>query len=216
MRENQEKEVASNEPEMWARYHGSRPGTPTHALKLLKERVVCRMFASRLLSMAGPVGSVLEIACGTASTLHEIKRKTSGRAVGVDRDPGAIEAARRKYPELTLDVGDLFDLPFEKKSFDLVYSVGLLEHFTREEQRRILEIHASFATRYVALMVPADGVLMNSILFMNKRVLGRSGTWADEEVFSPRLLESAFPEYRFDAAFDHRFGNLILWFGWRP
>ncbi len=65
-------------------------------------------------------------------------------------------------------------------------------------------------------MVPADGLLMNSILFVNKRLLGRSGTWADEEVFSAQLLARNFPERTFDhASMDRRFANLILWFGWR-
>jgi hypothetical protein len=50
----------------------------------------------------------------------------------------------------------------------------------------------------------------------NKRLLGRSGTWADEEVFSAELLARNFPERTFDhASMDRRFANLILWFGWR-
>ena len=66
-------------------------------------------------------------------------------------------------------------------------------------------------------MVPADSLLMNSILLFNKRVLGRSGTWADEEVFSGELLRRHFPGRPFDdVAMDRRFANLILWFGWRP
>jgi cyclopropane fatty-acyl-phospholipid synthase-like methyltransferase len=168
------------------------------------------------LSMSGPVSSVLELGCGTASTLNEIQRRRGGRAVGVDRSVEALEQGRSKYPNLTLEQQDIFNLPYEKKSFDLVYSVGLFEHFTRAEQERLLEIHGSFASRYVALMVPADSLLMNSILLVNKRILGRTGTWADEEVFSPRLLRKYFPQYRFDANFDYRFGKLIMWFGWKP
>jgi SAM-dependent methyltransferase len=216
MRENQDKAAASNAPEMWASYHAVSIGRPTHALRVLKERLICRMFASRILGMSGPIDSALELACGTASVLNEIRSRSGARVVGIDRDQGAIDRARHKYPGIDLQVGDLFNLPFERESFDLVYSVGLLEHFTREEQHRILEVHAALATRYVALMVPADSLLMNSILFLNKRILGRTGIWADEEVFSPESLRRTFPDYRFEAAADHRFGNLIMWFGWRP
>jgi SAM-dependent methyltransferase len=215
MRDNADKKVASNDEAMWAAYH-SAVASPVHVLNLLKQTVVCEMFASKILSMSGPVSSTLELGCGTASTLNVISRRTSGRCVGIDRDPEAVAKAKAKYPKLELQVGDIFNLPLPPKSFDLVYSVGLLEHFTRAEQRRLLEIHARFATKYVALMVPADSLLMNSILFVNKKVLKRTGYWADEEVFSPALLRDYFPEYKFDATFDLRFGNLIMWFGYRP
>jgi SAM-dependent methyltransferase len=216
MTRNAGPEVSSNDEQMWADYHRSRPGTVVHALNTLKTTVICRLFASKILSMSGPVRSVLELGCGTASTLDEIASRTGARCVGVDRSPEAIAIARAKYPRLELELGDIFQLGFERRSFDLVYSVGLFEHFTRAEQRQLLEIHASFASRYVAMMVPADSVLMNSILFVNKRMLGRSGTWADEQVFSPRILGELFPEYRFDGSLDHRFANLIMWFGWSP
>lgn len=217
MRENSDKAVASNDAAMWDSYHKSVIGTPVHALNLLKTTIVCRMFASKILSMSGPVGSVLELGCGTGSTLKQISARTHARCVGVDRSADALDAARQKYPDMTFDVADIFDLPFEKKSFDLVYSVGLLEHFTRAEQLQLLDIHAAYAKKYVALMVPADSLLMNSILYVNKRILGRTGYWADEEVFSPRNLREKFPQQRIDhASFDYRFGNIIMWFGWQP
>jgi len=215
MPRNADKIVASNDASMWERYHSAAP-SPVHLLNLVKQTVVCEMFASKILSMSGPIGSTLELGCGTASTLNVISRRTGARCVGIDRDPAAVATAQAKYPGLKLEVGDIFNLPLPPKSFDLVYSVGLLEHFTRAEQRSLLEIHARFATKYVALMVPADSVLMNSILFVNKSLLKRTGVWADEEVFSPGLLREYFPEYTFDASFDRRFGNLIMWFGYRP
>jgi SAM-dependent methyltransferase len=215
MRENADKKVASNDEAMWAAYHAAT-ASPVHLLNTLKQTVVCEMFASKILSMSGPITSALELGCGTASTLDAIARRTQARCVGVDRDRAAVDKATAKFPRVTMEVGDIFNLTYQPKSFDLVYSVGLFEHFTRAEQRDLLAIHARFATKYVALMVPADSLLMNSILFVNKKVLGRSGYWADEEVFSPRLLKEYFPDHRFDAAFDYRFGNLIMWFGYRP
>lgn len=217
MRHEGEKTFESNAPEMWDSYHRSPVGTVTHALGVLKTTLVCRAFASKLLSMTdGPVRSILELGCGTASTLEQLRRRTGARCVGVDRSPEAIAEARRTHPSLELLEGDIFDLPWADRTFDLVYSVGLLEHFSRADQRRLLSTHERLSARHVALMVPADGLLMNSILFVNKRLLGRSGTWADEEVFSAELLRRNFPERTFDhAAMDRRFANLILWFGWR-
>jgi SAM-dependent methyltransferase len=216
MRVNSNKEVASNDESMWAAYHTSLVGSPVHALNMLKTTIVCRMFASKILSMSGPITSALELGCGTASTLNQIQRRTGARCVGVDRSIEAVNAAASKYPRVTVEKADIFALPYAKKSFDLVYSVGLFEHFTRGEQEKLLEIHAAYATKYVAMMVPADSLLMNTILFVNKRLLGRSGYWADEEVFSPSGLREQFPAYDTRASYDYRFGKLILWFGYKP
>ena len=217
MRHDGEKSFESNDPEMWSKYHTSGFGTPLHALGVLKTTIVCRMFASKILRMAGPnVRSVLELGCGTASTLDQICRRMGACCVGVDRSPEAVETARQKFPKLQVEVGDIFNLPYDAHSFDLVYSVGLLEHFSREDQRKLLDVHGGLAAQSIVLMVPADSVLMNSILFVNKKILGRTGTWADEEVFSGSLLKRHFPDHRFEAKMDRRFANLILWFGWHP
>lgn len=205
----------SNDARMWAEYHLKGVGTVTHFLNWLKTAFVCELFASRILRMAGPVSSVLELGCGTASTLNVIRRRTGAACTGVDRCIEGLELARVRHPELDLREADIFDLPFPPKSFDLVYSVGLLEHFDHRDQERLLQIHGDLARKGAVLMVPADSLVMNSILHVNRRWLGRSGTWADEQVFSPRSLRAYFPTYAFEAAKDHRFLNMILWFGWK-
>lgn len=210
------KEVGSNDPEMWDAYHGRRAASAVGALNALKTSLVCHLFAQRIRSMAGRFESVLELGVGTASTLDVLQRTTGARAVGIDRSDSAIRIASQQYPRLDLRVADMFALDLPEKSFDVVYSVGLLEHFTVPDQKRLLAVHARYARKYVVLMVPADGLLMNSILFVNKRVLGRSGYWADEDVFSDRILRARFPGTKFDVRWDRRFGNLILWFGFRP
>jgi len=201
---------------MWSQYHQAQRGTLQFILHQLKNHVVCRMFADRILDMAGPVQSALELGCGTASTLEQIRRKTGGRCVGVDNCDPAVAQAQQKFPQLDMQLGDIFNLPFADQSFDLVYSVGLFEHFSWEDQVKLLEIHGRLARQAVVMMVPADSVVFNSIIFVNKRVLGRSGTWADEQVFTVPSLQQHFPNYRFFGGKDHRFGNMILWFGWRP
>lgn len=217
----------SNDPGMWDDYHRHSAGTVVGALNALKTSIVCHLFGARIRSMAGPFDSVLELGVGTASTLDSLARlaRLRGlgngrarelRAVGIDRSAPAIAQARASYPRLDLRVADIFDLPLEPKSFDVVYSVGLLEHFSEPDQRRLLSIHARHARKYVVLMTPGDSLLMNSVLFFNKQILGRSGVWADEDVFSERILAERFPGTRFDVRWDAHFGNLIVWFGFDP
>ena len=203
--------------EMWARYHAAGSRSVQGLLHSVKQNLVCRVFARRVLSFAGPgpVRSILELGCGSASTLAQVQRRTGASCHGVDRCEPVIDAARRAYPGLHLDVGDLFSLDYPEKSFDLVFSIGLLEHFDHEDQLRLLDIHARLARRAIALMTPADSLLMNSILWVNKDLRGRTGTWADEEVFSRQSLARKFPQYQLESFKDALFGNLIIWFGCR-
>jgi SAM-dependent methyltransferase len=206
----------SNDAAMWDAYHRTSIRTAVGALNALKTHVVCRLFAMRIAGLAGRFDSVLELGVGTASTLDVLARRSGARAVGIDRSEPAVALARARYPHLDVRVGDMFDLDLEPRSFDLVYSVGLLEHFTVDDQRRLLSIHAKYARRCVVLMTPGDSLLMNAILFVNRRVLGRSGVWADEDVFSERILRQRFPGTPFEVRWDRHFGNLIVWFGFHP
>jgi len=205
----------SNDHRMWIEYHTRRFGTVTHLLHLLKTKYICRMFADRILSLSGPISSVLELGCGTASTLNQIHKQTGAVCLGVDCCSEAIRIAAENYPHLKLEDADIFDLEYPRKSFDLVYSVGLLEHFSHGDQMRLLQIHNDLAKKCAVLMVPADGIVFNTIIAVNKRLLRRSGTWADEQVFSAKSLREDFPEHRFQVSKDMRFLNMVLWFAWR-
>ena len=55
----------------------------------------------------GP-GSVLDAGCGTGRVAIELSRRGSD-VVGVDMDPGMLEAARQKAPDLVWIEGDLAD-----------------------------------------------------------------------------------------------------------
>jgi SAM-dependent methyltransferase len=49
--------------------------------------------------------------------------------VAIDASPAAVEAARRRHPELDARVADVRALPFEDGSFDVVVSTSTLDHF---------------------------------------------------------------------------------------
>jgi SAM-dependent methyltransferase len=69
-------------------------------------------------------GSVLDAGCGTGRVAIELRRR--GRdVVGVDMDPGMLEAARQKAPELVWIEGDLGDTTLAiGRRFDVVVMAG--------------------------------------------------------------------------------------------
>ena len=77
-------------------------------------------------------GFALEVGCGTARLLYFLAN-FGWQTVGFDFSPSALELARSRFVSKSLEIdlisGNAFNLPFRNRSFDLVSSTGLLEHF---------------------------------------------------------------------------------------
>ena len=86
---------------------------------------------------------VLDAGCGIATDGLQFAR-AAGRYVGLDFSPVALELARRRFalegqPGRFVE-GSVLNLPFENKSFDLVYSHGVIHHVD-DTQRAVDEFH---------------------------------------------------------------------------
>lgn len=89
--------------------------------------------------------NILEIGCGGGIFCHRIKTYLpDANVVGLDRDTGHIEYARRKSKELGIECtfvnGDAASLPFEDNTFDLCFSYTVFDFcepdiFFREQYR---------------------------------------------------------------------------------
>ena len=60
---------------------------------------------------------LLDIACGTGSHINFLREKYS--CTGVDLNPGMLEVAKEKYPEVHFEVADMTKLNLEKQ-FDII------------------------------------------------------------------------------------------------
>jgi len=88
---------------------------------------------------------VLDIGCGVGSLALDLAATVApGRVVGIDVDPGQIEAARSSAAERAIDnadfrTGSAYEPPFPDASFDVVYANAVLLYL-REPVRALREM----------------------------------------------------------------------------
>jgi len=69
---------------------------------------------------------VLEIGCSSGKKLNLIKKAFSADCWGIDPSSKAIEAGKKEYSEIVLNVGTADDLPYDDNSFDTIIFGGCL------------------------------------------------------------------------------------------
>lgn len=129
----------------WTRYY-ERPFVTAHLTRRITGRVLAKM-----LGKAGfpEGGTVIELGGGNSSFCDTLMRrlKVSHYTV-VDSNPRGVELFRAKHPgpeteALRADILTLDPASFEPA--DLVFSVGLVEHFSEEQTRIAIQRHFELA-----------------------------------------------------------------------
>lgn len=93
-------------------------------------RAIRRTFASG--------AHLLHAGCGSGQV--DVDLHATWRITALDISPGALTLYSRNNPRAVgLRHGDIFRLPFEAETFDGIYNLGVMEHFTPEELLRILK-----------------------------------------------------------------------------
>ena len=115
--------------------------------------------------LAAPIdGPILELGCGTGRVAIPVAR-TGASVVGIDRSDSMLSRARRRVRRAKLQRsvrlirGDIRQLPFPDRSFDLVMApYGILQSLLGEQLladaltdvRRVLAAHGTFGMELVA------------------------------------------------------------------
>jgi len=207
-----------NSLEMWDRYYASEDETGAFA-KLVhwaREYYFGDLFARRVIRLGGAASSYLELGVGTAQTLVRLQKRTGARCVGIEKTPRAYELGKALAKNCEMVLGDGMAMPFLDKAFDVVYSLGLLEHFEPAEQAILLHEQARVAKTAVLVEVPTHAIHMRAILWFSRRVLGKKGVWADEELFSADYFRKKYPGLPFTYFFDWASGCMTCWFVLKP
>ena len=127
-----------------------------------------------------PLGRALDLGCGRGQYTPELARR-GWQAVGIDKVPAAIEAAKRKGTAgATYVVGDVTDLPAtDLGTFDFFLDVGCFQGLNAEQ--RDAEGHG------VTILANPEATLL---------MLAFGPTWMRSlvEGVAPKDVQTAFPD----------------------
>ncbi|MDT7858162.1 class I SAM-dependent methyltransferase [Rubrivirga sp. S365] len=109
----------------------------------------------RLVMEFGPA-SLLDAGCGEGFVAAALKRREPTLEInGVDADPAAVAYAQVRHGRAgSFSIGDLYGLPFDDGSFDVVLCSEVLEHL--EDPARALAELVRVARSGVVLTVPRE------------------------------------------------------------
>lgn len=125
--------------------------------------------------------SILDLGCGPGGRVGLFDtRRVECYAVGVDiwLPYLQIQKSLKAYDEFVL--GDVRHLPFQKKSFDMVIGLELLEHLDKSDGTKLLAAMEGIARKKVVLSLPAGTHIQDA--YDNNPYQEHRSTWTPSEL----------------------------------
>ncbi|NJN17844.1 MAG: class I SAM-dependent methyltransferase [Oscillochloris sp.] len=125
--------------------------------------------ASRLLRRVTPAPQrILDAGCGEGFAMQVVFGFTNAALVGLDGSAGALQVASTLNPARRFTAGDLLDLPFPDRSFDLVVCMEVLEHL--DDPARGLAELCRVSADWLLLSVPNEPLFRGANFLRGKNV----------------------------------------------
>ena len=80
-----------------------------------------------------PSCAVLDVGCGTGYLLWQMSRRQEIQGHGIDVEPRMIEEAKRKCPQMDIQVSPSGKTPFQSDTFDTITACMAYHHFSDKE-----------------------------------------------------------------------------------
>jgi|APSaa5957512622_1039677.scaffolds.fasta_scaffold03649_6 ubiquinone/menaquinone biosynthesis C-methylase UbiE len=113
--------------------------------------------------------TILDVGCGEGFTLEKIRKNNIGKDLeGIDFGQQAVDLGKKTYPHLKLKQGDIYQLPYENNSFDLVLCSEVLEHLEYPE-KAMKEIYR-VTKKYCVITVPNEPFFRLANLLRGKNI----------------------------------------------
>ena len=170
--------------------------------------------AAFFLPFLKPRMTILDAGCGPGSITYGLAMQVApGEVVGIDLDSTRIETASRdrrgaRAENISYQVADVANLPFEDGHFDAVFANGLIEHLSDPdvgiaELLRVLKSGGVIGVRSpdwgVALLHPDTTALRDSIELRNRWQRHRGGHPNVGRRLRELLLSAGFLDVNADA-----------------
>ena len=156
---------------------------------------------------------IIEMGCGTGLVAGYLK-KLGFEVTALDLSPAVLKYAEQLAIQSKIispciyKQGDILNLEFNKNSFDVSYSNGVLEHFNDKEIIKILEQQMNIS-KYVIFGIPSPYFNMNEKMLGNERSL-RIDEWKNliEKAGGKLIEQTGFHYYKLHK----RILNIKKWF----
>lgn len=167
----------------WAEH--ASPSNLFHRLLWLVRFLFSSAYARKMAQFVGPLpsASLLEIGCGSARTLHYLEKRLHARqCLAFDLSPQAVRLTRTISPHFRVVVANALCLPLPNDSVDVSFSIGLIEHFSRETAFDMMQekVRVTRPGGVVAVMVPWKNSVYNLIV---RRAFGKAWPFGEEYPF---------------------------------
>ncbi len=134
-----EKHGVKTTREHWDATHAVAPRMRLPSPLLVSTRDIQRLLRKHI----KPCMRVLEIGCAPGKQLAYVSKVLGAKVSGIDYSTVGIGYTHKLFSALDIDgdvrCEDMFNSSFPSDSFDVVYSIGVVEHF--EDPRHLIEIH---------------------------------------------------------------------------
>ncbi|MEK9169958.1 MAG: class I SAM-dependent methyltransferase [Patescibacteria group bacterium] len=142
-----------------------------HISKNPLQRFLIENFYQTLLQIISDLKpkTILDAGCGEGFTLARLKNNRIGeRLEGIEYSLEAISLGKKMYPSISIKQGDIYALPYNDNSFDLVICSEVLEHLEHPEKALTEVIRVS--KKYCLLSVPNEPFFMISNFLRGKNL----------------------------------------------
>ena len=142
-----------------------------HISKNPLQRFLIENFYQTLLQIISDLKpkTILDAGCGEGFTLARLKNNRIGeRLEGIEYSLEAISLGKKMYPSISIKQGDIYALPYNDNSFDLVICSEVLEHLEHPEKALTEVIRVS--KKYCLLSVPNEQFFMISNFLRGKNL----------------------------------------------
>lgn len=140
------------------------------------------------------VNKLLEVGCGSARTLHYLEKYYSNPlSYALDLSPQAIDVAKKLSPSFYTSVASALDLPIKKNELDISFSIGLIEHFSREQAAEMMreKIRVTRLGGTVGVVVPWQSSVYNLVI---RKAFGKHWPFGNEYPFRRQELKNFMEE----------------------